>query len=326
MFFLIKKIQKNLVLSIPVSMLIGFLYGLFLDAKSLKGLVIPLTFLMIYPMMINLDIKKIFEINENKKDFKLYMVSNIFNFLIIPIFAFFLGKLFFGNNPVFMLGIFMTGLLPTSGMTISWTGFSKGNINLAIKITVLGLIFGSILMPIYLKIFMGETINIPLLKIFLQIIYIVFLPMILGVITKKILVKIYSIEFYKEKIKDNISSLSVLGVLGIVLIGVALKAKHIFVNPKIVLMILPSLLILYFFNFFIATIVGKRFFRREDAIAFVYGTVMRNLSIILAIAMISFKEMASDISLIIAIAYIIQVQLGAWYVKFVDKIYKVAQA
>jgi hypothetical protein len=49
---------------------------------------------------------------------------------------------------------------------------------------------------------------------------------------------------------------------------------------------------------------------------------MRNLSIILAIAMISFKEMSSDISLIIAVAYIIQVQSAAWYVKLTDKIYK----
>jgi ACR3 family arsenite efflux pump ArsB len=322
MFNLIKKLQKNLVLSIPTSMLLGFFYGLAFDVKSLKSLVIPLTFLMIYPMMINLDIKKIFEVNENKKDLKLYFVTTILNFLIIPLLTFILGKIFFSTNPVFILGIFMTGLVPTSGMTISWTGFSKGNINAAIKITVLGLILGSILMPVYLKVFMSQTVNIPFLKIFLQIIYIVFLPMILGIFTKKLLIKIYTLENYKNKIKDNVSSLSVIGVLGIVLIGVALKAKDIFENPKIVLIILPALIILYFLNFVIATFIGKMFFKKEDAIALVYSTVMRNLSIILAIAMISFKEMSSDISLIIAVAYIIQVQSAAWYVKLTDKIYK----
>lgn len=65
----------------------------------------------------------------------------------------------------------------------------------------------------------------------------------------------------------------------------------------------------------------KILFNREDWIALVYGTVMRNLSIALAIAMSVFKENWSEIALIIAIAYIIQVQSWAWYIKFTDKIF-----
>jgi len=64
---------------------------------------------------------------------------------------------------------------------------------------------------------------------------------------------------------------------------------------------------LYFINFAVSSLIGKISFNRGIATALVYGTVMRNLSI--AIAMI------------IAIAYIIQVQSVAWYVKFTDKIF-----
>lgn len=53
----------------------------------------------------------------------------------------------------------------------------------------------------------------------------------------------------------------------------------------------------------------------------VYGTVMRNLSIALAIAMGVFGEQGSEIALVIALAYIIQVQAAAWYVKFTDRIF-----
>jgi predicted Na+-dependent transporter len=63
-------------------------------------------------------------------------------------------------------------------------------------------------------------------------------------------------------------------------------------------------------------------FERGDAIALVYGTVMRNLSIALAIAITVFgAKQGSEIALIIAMGYIIQVQSAAWYVKLTDKIF-----
>ncbi|PIE44347.1 MAG: arsenite transporter, partial [Gammaproteobacteria bacterium] len=52
-----------------------------------------------------------------------------------------------------------------------------------------------------------------------------------------------------------------------------------------------------------------------------YGTVMRNLSIALAIAMTAFGKEGAEIAIIIAMAYIIQVQAAAWYVKFNDKFF-----
>ena len=64
--------------------------------------------------------------------------------------------------------------------------------------------------------------------------------------------------------------------------------------------------------------VGKLLFSRGDAIALVYGTVMRNLSIALAIAINTFGEAGTNAALVIALAYIIQVQSAAWYVRFTD--------
>jgi predicted Na+-dependent transporter len=79
--------------------------------------------------------------------------------------------------------------------------------------------------------------------------------------------------------------------------------------------------VLYGSNFVLSTLIGKFFFKRGEGIALVYGTVMRNLSIALAIAMTVFGPQGSDIALIIALTYIIQVQVAAWYVKFTDKIF-----
>jgi ACR3 family arsenite efflux pump ArsB len=207
-------------------------------------------------------------------------------------------------------------------MTISWTGFAKGNLNAAVKMTVIGLIAGSLATPFYAKWLMGAVIEIPLAEVFQQIIFIVFLPMLLGFATKQILVATVGADKYNKNLKQKFPAFSTLGVLGIVFVALALKAKSIVANPVALITYFIPLVIIYGFNFVLSTLVGKALFERGDAIALVYGTVMRNLSIALAIAITVFgpKE-GSEMALIIAMGYIIQVQSAAWYVKLTDKFF-----
>jgi ACR3 family arsenite transporter len=220
-----------------------------------------------------------------------------------------------------MLGLLLTALLPTSGMTITWTGFAGGDINAAIKMTVIGLVAGSVATPLYAKWLMGTVIEIPLVSVFKQIAFIVFFPMLLGYLTQKGLIRGYGREKYQRELKKKFPMVSTTGVLGIVFVAMALKSKSILGNPTILLDYLAPLVLLYLINFLLSTLVGKVFFSRAEAIALVYGTVMRNLSIALAIAMTVFGEKGSEIAIIIALAYIVQVQAAAWYVKFTDRIF-----
>lgn len=311
-------IQKNLTWSIPICMVGGILVGAFANPAPLKSLIIPLTFLMVYPMMINLQIQKVL----SGGDYKVQLLTQLINFAIVPFFAFGLGQLFFPDRPLVALGLLLASLLPTSGMTISWTGFAKGNISAAIKMTVVGLILGSIATPLYAKFLMGAVVEIPLASVFKQIVIIVFLPMLLGLLTRFILIQAVGADKYNKNLKQKFPAFSTLGVLGIVFVAMALKAKDILANPSELFVFLVPLAILYGGNFLLSSLIGKLWFERGDAIALVYGTVMRNLSIALAIAMTAFgEEQGSEIALIIAMAYIIQVQAAAWYVRFTDRIF-----
>ena len=283
----------------------------------MKITVMPLTFLMVYPMMVNLQIEKVFSL----EGVRCQIVTQVINFGIIPFIAFGIASYFFPNSPMMVLGLLFASLLPTSGMTISWTGFAKGNMNAAVKMTVIGLIIGSIATPFYAKWLMGEVIEMPMQKIFASIAVVVFLPMIFGYITKISIIKFWGEKQYNANIKQKFPMLSTLGVLGIVFVAMCLKAKSIIVDPAIIVKCLIPLVLLYLINFVISTFTGKLFFNRGDGIALVYGTVMRNLSIALAIAMTVFTERGSEIAIIIAMAYIIQVQSAAWYVKFTNKIF-----
>ncbi|MFO7937921.1 MAG: bile acid:sodium symporter [Kiritimatiellia bacterium] len=313
----LKKLQKNLTIVIPLVMLAGFMAGQYSDMSFLKKLIMPFTFLMVYPMMINLQIRKVFE----GGDVKVQAATQLLNFTAIPLAAFGIGRIAFPDSPYIALGLLLASLLPTSGMTISWTGMARGNMPAAVKMTVFGLLIGSFLTPVYIEALMGTVIEIPMAKIFRQIMIVVVLPLVLGNLTQRFLIKRYGMAHYQKDLKPVFPPFSTLGVIGIVFIAIALKSKSISSDPGQIFTLIIPLAILYLCNFTVSTIIGKLFFSRENAIALVYGTVMRNLSIALAIAMTAFGEKGSQIALIIALAYIIQVQSAAWYVRFTDRIF-----
>ena len=317
MWKILAKLNQNLVFAIPAMMLAGFAFGVTADAAFLKSLILPFTFLMVYPMMVTLKIRQVLEGGDGKAQ----LLAQAINFAVIPFVAFALGKAFFAERPYMALGLLLAALVPTSGMTISWTGFAKGNIVTAVKMTVIGLILGSLATPFYVRALMAAQVQVDLLGIFQQIVLIVFLPMALGYLTQRTLVRRYGPEDFQKRLTPRCPGLSTLGVLGIVFVAIALKAQSIAARPDQLLLIFPPLLLLYAFNYFLSTFVGKMCLPRGDAIALVYGTVMRNLSIALAVAINAFGTAGSEAALVICLAYIIQVQSAAWYVKFTPQVF-----
>lgn len=322
MLKLLNIIQKNLVYVIPVAMILGVLGGGYLfDAKPLKQLIIPITFVMVYPMMATLNVKTIFKGN----DLKLQVVTQLINFIVVPVVVYTIGKFFFAGAEqkfgLWAVGLFLIGVLPASGMTISWTGFAKGNKEAATKMLVFGLVIGAMAAPVYTKVFMGATVDVDMLHMFQQICIFVFVPLVAGLLTQSYIVKKHGKKAWMEVYKPKFPPFSALGVTLIAFTAMALKAKSILANPGDILTILVPLVVFYLFSYIFLSIIGKLFFRREDAIAMVFGVVMRDLSIALAIAMTAFKAQGMTIALLISLAYVVQIQSAAWYIKLVPWIF-----
>lgn len=310
-------LSKNLSLSIPLFLILGLIAGQVFQTDSMKMLITPLTLLMVYPMMVGVKLKQLLQPGNNAV--QLWAVA--INFLLIPFIAFGLGRLFFADQPALALGLLLAALLPTSGMTISWTGFAKGNVPAAIKITIIGLFLGSLLTPFYVQFLMGAEIPVELLKVFQQIILFVIVPLIAGQITRTVLVRKHGQEKFQSQYAPRFPPFSSLGVLGIVFVAMALKSDDLLRSPELILSILIPLLILYALNYVISTVIARKVLNRGDGIALVYGTVMRNLSIALALSMTAFGEAGAQAAILIALAYIIQVQSAAWYVKYSDRLF-----
>lgn len=310
-------LSKQLVWLIPVSMVLGLTVGAAVDLSWTKALVLPLTMLMVYPMLINFRPADAFDM----RDARAVGLAMVLDFVVLPVVAWGLAVAFFRDSPALFVGMVLAGLFPTSGMTISWTGFAKGNVAAAVKMTVIGLIAASLLAPVYLRVLAGAVIPVDMWAVMQTVILVVAVPMIAGMLTRTALVKRFGPADYKQRIAPLFPGLSTLGVLAIVFVAVGLKARMILLNPGLLLAIAVPLVLFYAVNFAISTFAGKALLPRGDAIAVVYGTVMRNLSIALGIAVAQFGPEAA---LVLAAAYIVQVQAAAWYVKATPRVFGAA--
>lgn len=315
-FTLLQGIKKHLISAILVSTILGLIVGYYVDVTILKKTITPLTFMLVYPMMVSLNLASL----KQKMNVKLQLTTQLINFIVFPIAAYVIGVVFFNNEPMLRLGLLIMALLPTSGMTISWTVMGKGNVQSAIRMVVIGLLLGAVLSPFYITFLLGESIEVPFMKIASSILVVVFIPLFIAYLTQVILIKQYGKETFHQTIKPKFPLFSILGVVLIIFVAISLKATLLINNPSIVLQMILPLILFYAITLFVPLIIGKKFFSKEDAIALSNGTLVRNLSVALSIVLGAF-EGAGIAALLIAIAYVIQVQLAAWNARLAQKIY-----
>ncbi|MGD9678655.1 MAG: arsenic resistance protein [Vulcanibacillus sp.] len=309
---LFKFISNYLIVFIIGSIILGLIYGIYLPTDNFKSFVYPVLFFMIYPMMINLDILCL---GAGFKNFKPVGISLLINYTISPLIAIILANIFFSGSIEFAIGIYLISLLPTSGMTVAWTGLAKGNIMTALILVSFNLLLSIILLPIYMNFILDSSVSIDTMKIIEELIKIVVIPMVLGDLTRRFILKKWGKETFNKKVKPNLSGFSSIGVVLLIFFAIALKSKNIVSNWDQALIGIFVMGIYYVIILIISHVIGKKFLSYGDAIALVYSTAARDLTIALGIAIILFK----DSVLLIAVAYIVQAPLSAMYLKFIQK-------
>lgn len=310
-------IKKNLIISIFIGMMIGLIVGYNFEVNYFKNFILPLTFMLVYPMMVTLNFHKLIE----KTNVKLQIVTQIINFIVFPAIAVAIGFIFYADSPNFRLGLLLISLLPTSGMTISWTVMAKGNINEAIRMVIIGLLLGGIAAPIYITEILGSEVDVPVMTMVTQILIIMLAPLLIGYLTQKVLIKKYGSDKFHNNIKQNFPLISTLGVVVMISVTMALKANALISNPKILLEILLPLILIYLLFILVSVFTARILFSRADGVALVNGTLIRNLSLSLALALSIFPNQGTT-GIMISVAYVLQVQIAAWTVKLTKIIFK----
>lgn len=307
--------SRNIALTIPLILTVGFIAGLLWDTGFLKKYLLIVTVLMIYPTMIGFKIKEIV----NGSHTRLLLVASVINFILVPALAYILGLLFLLGDPQLFAGLVVASLLPTSNMTIAFTHFGKGNVPAAVKLTVLSLMAGSLLAPWYLLVMVGGYIHIDMLAVLKTISIVVFLPLILGVFTYHLLLKKYTQEQFDKLVKPLLPAVTAWGMVYIVFYGISTNARSIVSQPGLLLTSLMVWVVFYSVNYVVSIKAGRYFFGRQDSVTLVFGTVLRNLAISIGLAAAAFGVTAA---FMVSLAFLFQGQSAAWFIRINDK-YKI---
>lgn len=303
---------QRLSLVIPVTILAGLLVGFAVRVPQTPALQMPAILLMVFPIMIGVPWKEVVSL----KPARLLGIATFLNFLVIPVIAWLLGRWLLGDYPSMMVGLVIAALLPTSGMTISWTGLSGGNVSAAIRLTVISLVAGSLLLPFYLLVLAGAQVKLDLLQTFLRVGMMVLLPMLLGTLAYRLILQRRTPQQFQQEIKPLLPGVSTWAMLYIIFLSTASRATNLVTDLRSLAAGLATLLLFYLLNFLISTLAGRWFLSEADSYTLVYSTVLRNLSIALGLAM---ATAGAEAAFLVTVAFLLQVQGAAWYGRFVKR-------
>ncbi|QGU00154.1 Putative sodium-dependent transporter [Candidatus Syntrophocurvum alkaliphilum] len=303
--------KNNIALSVVITLVLGFNVGLFIDTTSLTQFIIPITMLMVFPSMIGFRLNEVLNLNN-----KLLLVASlVMNFVIIPISAFFIGSIFLFNHPELFAGLAVLAILPTSNMAIVYTLIAGGDVTTTIKIMVFSIILGAILAPWYLLVMVGNHVLIDTFAILKTIGLVILIPLILGLITYHILLKKFTEQYFEERIKPIFPAISAWGMVYIIFSSISLNSHTLINQPSILILAFFVQVFFYTMNYLISMIIGKLYFKRKEAIAFVFSTAHRNLAIAIGLATTIF---GTNAAIMVAVAILVQSQFGAGFIKFLD--------
>ena len=317
MWSMLAALQRHLVWAISMAMVAGLLAGWAWDARPLKDLILPVTILMVYPIMVTLDVRSLFD----QCHWRLLGLVQLGNLVILPLLGWGLGRLFLPDEPVRAFGLLLMATLPTSGMTISWTKFAHGNVGAAVKMTVLGLVLGGLLVPFYAWLLMGQQVDLSWWSMAQKVLLVIFVPLVAGQLTQFGLRRWQGEARFNAEWKPHFPQLSTLAVLAIIALAMALRARAIMADPLPLLRLVPPLVVFYLVAYLGGTLAARRLLPRDQAVVLVFSTAMRNLSLALALAMTVLGPRGAEAALVVALAFVLQVQSAAWFVRRADRVF-----
>ena len=259
-------------LCIGGGVLIGYLAGdsmEFLSTMEIYQVNIPIAILiwmMIYPMMLQIDFTSLKKIGKRPKGI---VLTVIINWLIKPFTMAFFAWLFFSNlysafiSPElageYIAGAILLGAAPCTAMVFVWSYLTDGDPNYTLmQVSVNDLIILIAFVPI-VGLLLGITdVTVPYNTLILSIVIYVVVPLVAGVLTSRALIGSKGPEWFTGEFLPKLKPVSVIALLLTLVLLFAFQGNNILDNPLIIVFIAVPLIIQTYFIFFIAWFAGKK--------------------------------------------------------------------
>ena len=240
-----------------------------LEYAHVNLLVAVLIWLMIYPMMIQVDFSALKDVGKRPKGIVLTVVIN---WLIKPFTMAALGwlffKVFFANwvDPQsaneYIAGMILLGVAPCTAMVFVWSQLTKGDANYTlVQVSINDIIMIFAFAPLTALLLGVTDIQVPWETLLISVFLYVVLPLLAGVLTRNILEKNAEKGNDHSELNKFVGRLkpwSIIGLLATIVLLFGFQAETILAKPQMIVLIAIPLIIQTYGIFALAYYLAKR--------------------------------------------------------------------
>ncbi|MFW5983681.1 MAG: arsenic resistance protein [Halobacteria archaeon] len=251
-------------------------------------LILPLLLVMLFAVFAQVPVSSLREGFRNRR---VVGTSLAVNFVWNPLLAVVLGFVFLRNHPALWVGLVMLMVTPCTDWYLVFTDIADGDVPLATSLLPYNLVLQLVLLPVYLYLFAGELVELPLGVLVEAVALVLVVPFALASAARGVLPRIKGDDWFRSSFLPALAPVQVVFLALAVAAMFASQGDAVVENPVVLGLVALPVIVFYVVNFGLGLVVGRvARFSYEENVCFSCTVLSRNSPTALAVAVVAFPN------------------------------------